>query len=129
MSGRLIVAVVTTILDEAAVIFLLVWGLPILGVKLPIGVLVLIGVLWTSFAVTLYFSGIKILRKKPLAGQTDMTGFRGKVVRDLSTQGMVKIGGEIWTARSASGIIRKNEEIIVESQNGLTLIVRRANKL
>jgi len=125
MNGRLLIAVVTTILDEALVIFMLVWGLPKLGIKLPVTVLVAIGIVWTGFAVLLYVSGSKILRKKPLAGQTDMIGFQGRVVKDLSPAGMIKINGELWAARSAAGNIRKNEEVEVESQDGLTLIVRK----
>ena len=127
MNGRLIIAVVTTLLDEAAIIFLLVWGLPKLGISLPVAVLVLIGILWTVFAVVLYLSGIKILRQKPLAGQTDMTGSNGKVIRDLTPEGMVKISGELWTARSTTGNIHKDEKIEVTGQKGLTLIVKKAS--
>jgi membrane-bound serine protease (ClpP class) len=127
MNGRLIIAVVTTLLDEAVLVFLLVWGLSKLGISLPVAVLVLIGILWTVFAVVLYVSGTKVLREKPMVGQTDMTGSNGKVIKDLTPEGMVKISGELWSARSTTGNIHKDEKIEVTGQEGLTLVVKKAS--
>jgi membrane-bound ClpP family serine protease len=125
MSGRLIIAIITTLLDEILIIFLLVWGLPKLGIHLPIALLVLIGVLWTSFAVMMYVFGSKILRKKPVTGFTDMSGCKGKVVKSLSPEGMIKIDGELWKARTNESPIGVNEEVEVLSQNRLILTVKR----
>ena len=127
MNGRLIIAVVSTMLDELLVIVLLVWGLPKLGIKLPVAVLVLIGVLWTCFAVLMYVAGSKILRRKPISGLTDMVGFKGVVATALVPQGLVKIKGELWTARSVTGNIEQGSHIEVDGQEGLTLIVRQVN--
>ena len=123
---RLIVAVVTTLLDEALILFLILWGLPRLGVDLPLYAMVIIGLLWTAFAVFLYISGTKALRRKPVTGLTDMTGSRGIVVKELRPEGMVKINGELWAARSIYGeTIPKGERIVVENQAGLKLTVRK----
>lgn len=127
MRGRLIIAVITTLLDEAVIIVLLLWGLPRLGITLPVPALVVIGILWTGFAVLLYISGSKVLRKKPVTGLTNLIGFKGTVVKPISPEGMVRINGELWSARSLEGSIKSGEVIIVEGQDRLTLLVRKVS--
>jgi membrane-bound ClpP family serine protease len=125
MKWRLVIAVITTLLDEAIVIVLILWGLPRLGIYLPIPVLVGIGVLWTAFAILLYISGSKVLSKKPLSGLTDLIGFKGKAVTPISPKGMVRVNGELWEAISLEGTIQKGENIIIEKQDRLKLTVRK----
>ena len=61
-----------------------------------------------------------------MTGLTDMTGARGIVVKELRPEGMVKINGELWAARSTDGeTIQKGERIVVENQVGLKLTVRK----
>jgi membrane-bound ClpP family serine protease len=127
MNGRLIVAVVTTLLEEGVIIFLLVWGLPKLGLALPLLVIIGIGLLWTGFAVLMYVSGSRALRKKPTGGLTDMVGSTGTVVKTLSPAGMVKISGELWAAKSMQGNVPIGEEVTVINQAGLTLFVRKSS--
>jgi len=125
---RLIVAIVTTLLDEILIFVLILWGLPALGIALPVPLLVIIALLWTAFAVLLYISGTKALRRKPVSGYTDMTGTHGIVVRVLKPEGMAKIKGELWAAKSFDGeFIQKGEKITVESQSGLKLTVRKSS--
>jgi len=125
MKWRLVIAVITTLLDEAIVIAFVLWGLPRLGIYLPIPVLVGIGVLWTAFAILLYISGSKVLSKKPLSGLTDLIGFKGKAVTPISPKGMVRVNGELWEAISLEGTIQKGENIIIEKQDRLKLTVRK----
>jgi len=125
MKWRLVIAVITTLLDEAIIIMLILWGLPRLGINFPIPALVVIGVLWTGFAILLYLSGSKVLNKKPLSGLTDLIGFKGIAVTSISPKGMVRVNGELWEAISLDGNIQKGENIIIEKQDGLKLNVRK----
>jgi membrane-bound ClpP family serine protease len=125
MKWRLIIAVITTLLDEAIVFALILWGLPHLGIYLPIPVLIIAGVLWTAFAILLYIAGSKVLSKKPLSGLTDLIGFKGKAVTPISPKGMVRVNGELWEAISLEGNIQKGENIIIEKQDGLQLTIRK----
>jgi membrane-bound ClpP family serine protease len=125
MTTRLIIAVVTTILEEAAIAALFLWGLPELGVELPLFALILIMAAWLGFAVFSYRMGSRALRKKPEVGLPDMVGSRGKVVKSLEPEGMVRIRGELWKAKSARGKIKVGTEITVVGREGLRLIVRR----
>jgi membrane-bound ClpP family serine protease len=127
MSTRLIIAIVTTILEEAAIAAVFLWGLPKLGVDLPIFVMVIIMVAWLGYAVFTYRMGSRALRKKPVAGLMDMVGSKGEVAKRLDPEGMVRIKGELWQAKSDGGDIDSGEEVTVVGQEGLKLIVRKGD--
>jgi membrane-bound ClpP family serine protease len=52
-----------------------------------------------------------------------MVGGKGKVVRSLDSEGVIRINGELWGAKSVVGKIDIGEEVIVKAQNGTKLIV------
>jgi membrane-bound ClpP family serine protease len=128
MTTRLIIAIVTTALEEAAIAAVVLWLLPKVDVHLPIFVLVIIMLAWAAFAVFTYRMGSRALRKKPVAGLSDMVGSRGEVVSPLDPEGVVKIKGERWVAKSARGRLDIGEEVTVVGQEGLKLIVRKGTE-
>lgn len=58
-----------------------------------------------------------------------MTGSHGKVILPINPEGMVKIKGELWSAKSDGEHIDKDEDIIVIGQDNLKLIVRKRAKV
>ena len=124
-NARLIIAIISSLLDEALIIGLLLWGLPKLGLNLSTPIIVIIAILFALFAVTSFTIGTRVLRMKPLAGLTDMVGVEGRVVKRLTPLGLIKINSEIWDAKSLEGIIEKGTEVIVISQKRLKLEVKR----
>jgi len=127
MSGRLILAIVSTVFEEAAMVAAVVWGLPLLGVHIPLWVLIVVMVGWAAYAVFSYWKGSHALRRKPVAGLMNMVGSIGEVVSPLTPEGVVRIGGELWTAKSARGKIKPGEEVTVVEQDRLKLIVHKSN--
>ncbi len=127
MTTRLIIAIITTTLEEAAIAAIVLWGLPQLGIEIPLPALIAVMVAWAAFAVFTYRMGSRALRKKPVVGLPDMVGSKGKVVNRLDPQGMVRIKGELWKAKSAGERIDAGEEITVVGQEGLKLIVRKGD--
>lgn len=122
MNGRLIIAIVSTSLEETALAVGVLWGLPKLGIYIPLWVLIIVMVAWAAYTVTTYRMGSRALRKKPVDG---LVGSEGKVVSPLAPEGMVRIKGEFWRAESASGEIDTGEEVTVVGQDRLRLIVKR----
>lgn len=122
---RLIVAILTNLIDEAIILALIVFGLPRLGVHIPFYGLILIGVGFLVYAVGFYTIGSKVLRKRPLPGLTDMVGVEGRAVSQLAPEGFIRVEGELWEARADIGVIDIGMDIIVIEQYGLKLIVRR----
>lgn len=48
-----------------------------------------------------------------------------KVVTPLTPTGSVRVAGEVWSAVSESGDVAEDEEVIIESVDGIILMVRR----
>jgi membrane-bound ClpP family serine protease len=127
MRGRLILAIVSTILEEAAMVAAVVWGLPLLGVHIPIWILIVVMIGWAAYAIFTFRKGTHALRRKPVSGMLNMVGSRGEVVNPLSPEGVVRIGGELWAAKSAGGEIKLGEEVLVVEQDRLKLTVHRSS--
>ncbi len=125
MKGRLIIAIVSTTLEEAALAAGVLWGLPKLGIHIPLWVLIIVMLAWGAYTIITYRMGSRALRRKPIPGLLDMAGSEGKVVSPLAPEGMVRIKGELWMAKSTSERMDTGEEVTVVGQDGLKLIVRR----
>ena len=125
MTARLILAIISTLLEEAAIVVIALWGLPQVGIQIPIPGLIVLMAIWGTFSIFTYRMGSRALRKKPTIGLPDMTGSKGKVVSPLVPEGLIKIKGELWMAKSANGDIDINEEVTVVERDGLKLIVRK----
>jgi membrane-bound ClpP family serine protease len=125
MTIRRILAILSTLLEEIALAAIILWGLPQLGIHIPLaGVIALMSAL-AAYAVITYRLGSKALGKKPVVGLPDMVGSKGKVVTPLDPEGLVRIKGELWESTSADRRINTGEEVIVVGQDGLKLTVRR----
>jgi membrane-bound ClpP family serine protease len=126
MTGRLIVAIITTLIEEAALAALVLWGLPALGINLHVGVLIALMAALAAYAITTYLMGTRALKKKPVVGLPDMVGARGKAVSALAPDGTVRIKGELWESKAEGRKINAGADVTVVGQDGLKLIVRRA---
>jgi membrane-bound ClpP family serine protease len=122
---RLILAVLSSLLDEVLILGLLLWGLPKLGFAIPIPIIIIIMVLFALFAITTFKLGTRALMLKPLTGLTDMTYTEGKVTKRLDPSGFVKIDGELWRSQSVNGTIETGMDVVVVAQKNLRLTVKR----
>jgi len=80
MTARLILAIISTILEEAALVVIVLVGLPRLGIHIPLAGLIAIMVAWFAFSVFTYRMGSRALKKKPIVGLPTMIGSRGKAM-------------------------------------------------
>ncbi len=127
MTARLIFTVVSTILEEAALVVIVLWGLPRIGIQIPLWGLIVLMVAWGAYSIFTYRLGSRALRRKQVVGLPDMVGTKGEVVSPLAPEGMVRIKGELWVAKSASGEMKPGEEVIVVGQERLKLVVRESD--
>jgi len=125
MSPRLIVAIFTTLAEEAALAAVVLWGLPRLGINLHVGVLIALMAALAAYAIITYRLGSRVLKKKPVVGLPGMVGARGKAVGDLAPEGTVMIKGELWESKAVGRKINAGAKVIVVGQDGLKLVVRR----
>ncbi len=126
MTGRLIVAIISTLIEETAIAVVVLLGLPRLGIHIPIPGLIAIVVAWGAISVTLYRIGSRALRREPVIS-LPVVGSKGKVVSSLVPEGLIRIKSELWVATSAGKKIGIGAEVIVVEQDGLKLVVRKSN--
>ena len=127
MTGRLVLGIISTILEEAAIVAIVRWGLPEIGVDIPLWGLIILMVVWLAYSVATYRIGSRALRRKPVVGLPDMVGSKAKVVSPLAPEGLVRIRGELWVAKSAGGEMELGREVIVVGQDSLKLVVRESH--
>jgi len=117
--------IVVTLLEEVALLATVLWLLPILGINISIWVLVLLMIAWGAYSYMTYRLTKKVQDKEIPTPAEAMIGRKGKVVKSLDQVGIVRIGGELWTASVADPPISAGEEIIVMGIRGLLLSVAR----
>ncbi len=124
---RLMLTFSATLVEEIAIVLIVLLVLPRFGIHIPrpgfIGMIVGLAV----WGVVSYRFASRALRKKPMIGSTTMVGSRGKVVSPLVPGGVIKIGDELWEAKSAGRKINTGEEVIVVGQDKLKLVVRKSS--
>ena len=125
--ARLILAVVSTSLEEVAIYAIWRWLLPEFEIELSLSVLIGVMVAWAAFAIWLFLFTTRTLKRQKVVGLPTMIGSRGKVASLLAPEGLVRIRGELWGATSAKGNVDKGEEVEVVGEDGLKLIVRKVS--
>jgi membrane protein implicated in regulation of membrane protease activity len=110
-------------LEETALAVIVLIGLPELGINLHVALLIVLMVVWMAIAILNYQAGSRALKKSPVVGLGTMIGSRGKVVKPLQPEGLIKVGSELWHAKSVDTSIENGSEVIVVGQDGKTLIV------
>ena len=122
---RIMLTILATLLEEIALVVFIFLGLPMLGVEVPLGGLVAMMAGIVTYGVISYRLGSRALRKKPVAGLSNMVGIRGEVVKTLAPEGTVRIGGELWGAKTTGQEIEEGKGVIVVKRDGLKLTVRK----
>lgn len=125
MTARLILAMLSSLLEEAALVAFVLWGLPQLGIEMPLAGLIALMAVLGGYNVISYRMGSRALERKPVAGLPDMVGTKGKAVSRLAPRGLVRIKGELWEAASSNVNIDVGEEVIVVGQHGLRLVAAK----
>jgi membrane-bound ClpP family serine protease len=125
--SRLLLAVLSTSLEEVAIYVIWRWLLPEFGIELPYQVLIGVMAAWAGFGVWLFIFTTRTLKKQTVVGLPSMVGTVGKVASRLAPEGQVRIKGELWGAVSDEGDIEAGERVIVIREDGLKLFVHKTN--
>ncbi|MCD6452887.1 MAG: hypothetical protein J7K77_01145 [Dehalococcoidales bacterium] len=122
MKRRKMFIILATSLEEIVLAMFILWGLPTLGVHLPRGVFIGIMVGLAVYGISSYRAGSRALNQKPVIGLT-MVGNRGRVVKALAPEGIIRIDDELWQARTVGQGIDIGREVVVVKRDGLSLTV------
>jgi membrane protein implicated in regulation of membrane protease activity len=117
--------ITTSLLEEAALVAVVLWLLPMVAINIPLWGLILMMVALGVYNYMNYRLGKKALVKKPMISLD--IGSRGRTTTPVSPKGYVRVNGELWQA-SSNSIIDSGEEIAVVGIEGMTLLVSPVEK-
>ena len=113
------------LLDDIAVVVLVLLGLRFLGVDLSLPVWVALAAVLGGFVFLAHKAIIPTFHLKTATGSERMVGMCGKVIEPLDPVGLIKIAGECWKARSVDERIDAGEHVEVMRVERLMLDVKR----
>lgn len=116
--------VLVLLLDEAAVIFIVILLLRFFEIKLPLIVTVIIALIAGALIFIVHKAVIPSFHRKQVSGREGMIGLQGRVVKSLTPIGVVTVAGEYWKAKSADENIEVDEDVEIIGIDGLTLRVQ-----
>jgi membrane protein implicated in regulation of membrane protease activity len=115
-----LLAIATSLLEQAALVSVVLWLLPRAAINVPIWGLILMMIALGTYNYINYRLGKRALTKKPIISLD--IGSRGRAATPISPTGYVRVNGELWRASSNSNI-DAGEEISVVGIEGLKLLV------
>ena len=92
-------------------------------INLPVWLLILLVLVMVIYDYMTYVLGKRALVKTPVVGDETMVGIKCRTTTPLRPDGYVRVGSELWRARSISGDIDEDTEVIIESRKELTFLV------
>lgn len=117
-----IYSIIGTLLEQGALVIILRWWLPQLGIHISWWVTGILMSLLLMYSFYTYRMGRQaLLRKSPVYPDT-IVGSEGVVATPLDPTGYVKVKGELWKATSASDL-EIGERIVVTKIDGIRLVV------
>ena len=126
--ARLVLAVISTLIEEAAIVVIWRWLLPEFDIHLSVPVLIGVMAAWLAFSIWLFVFTTITLKKQVTVGLPSMIGSRGKAACNFTPEGMVRIKGELWSATSKEENISTGDEILVVEEDGLKLFVEKTGR-
>jgi len=120
-----VLTIITTLLEEAALVAVVLWLLPRVTINIPLWGLILMMIALGVYNYINYRLSKKALVKKPRISLD--IGSRGRTITPISPKGYVRVNGELWQA-SSSSTIDAGEEIAIVGIEGMTLLIRPIEK-
>lgn len=117
--------VMVLLLDELAVVVLVLLALWYFDVNMPASLAVVLALVLGGVVFLTHRVIIPSFHRKEVTGRSAMVGLEGSVIEPLRPDGMVRVTGECWKATAPDGYIPEGETIEVIGSAGLTLTVRR----
>ena len=117
--------VLVLLLDEAAVIVLIILALRFFGIQMPLPITIVISLLAGGFVFIIHITVIPSFHKKQVTGQEGMIGVEGRVLEPLTPIGLILVNGEYWNAKSVNDTIEVDEDVEIVGVEGLKLKVKR----
>lgn len=123
-----VLAVMGILADEMAILVILAFILPAMGINVPPKIIALLIVILLVKDVVFIPLLLPVLEKRAITGREALLGERARVVEELSPQGLVKLGSELWRAECLNGSAQEGEDVVVVGVRGNVLLVERRTR-
>ncbi len=97
---------------------------PLPGGGIPVSSIIAMILVVLAFVFLVVRSIINVHKAQVTTGREGMIGEEGVALSDFNGAGKISVHGEIWNAEFP-GDVKKGDKLVVESINGMTLIVRK----
>ncbi len=117
--------VLLLLLDEAAVLLVIILALRLFGIRVPLPITILMVLVAGTIVFIIQRAVIGSFHRRQVTGREGMIGLEGIVVEPLTPIGAIAVHGENWRARSIDDNIQVDENVVIVELDGLTLKVKR----
>ena len=117
--------VLVSLIDDVIILAVVIWAFWYFKVKLPLWVMIAIGLALVTFIFVRTWVVLPSLRRKKITGSEGMIGSIGEVVESLTSGLVVRVSGEYWHAECPDGDVEPGEEVDIVGIDRLRLEVRR----
>ena len=97
------------------------------GYGIPWLLIALVAMVSVLFLVFVVGMALRARRRPIVSGREELIGAEGEILEDILDEGMIRVHGELWSARSAQRLFR-GQKVRVVGMEGLVLIVTSAEK-
>jgi len=116
-------AILGWMLEEAILVAVVLWLLPLLNINIPLWGLAILMVALAVYSYVMYRVGSPTFLMKPKVAAEAIIGNDGKVTKRLAPEGYVKVQGVLWKATCVESELEVGDDVVVVDINGLRLIV------
>ena len=116
-------AILGWMLEEAILVAVVLWLLPLLNINIPLWGLAILMVALAVYSYVMYRVGVPTFLMKPKVAAETIIGNEGKVTKRLAPEGYVKVQGVLWKATCVESELEVGDDVVVVDINGLRLIV------
>jgi len=117
--------VMIALLDDIAVLALVILLLWIFKVDIPLTAIIVIGVVAGVLVFFVHRAIVPSLRRKQAIGAEAMIGLLGEVTQELAPKGVIRVKGEYWQAKCVDEKIEVGEDVEITEIDRLVLEVKR----
>ncbi len=127
MQRRKIFSLILAILKQLALVAVVLWVLPDIGINIPVWGLIPMMVALCAYSMLGYRLGKKAMEKRPMVWP-DIDS-KARAATSLTPTGYIRIGTELWKASSTGADIDKGTEVTIVRMEGTQLFVISRNDL
>ena len=117
-------SLVRLLFDEAVLAALVLWLLPRFGINISIWLLIVFMAAWAVYSCLTSMPVGRVIARASAVGPEAPIGVKCTTTTRLLPDGYVRVGTELWRARSVSGDIDIEAEVVIVGIKRLTLFVK-----